>query len=179
LRPATVSLTGLLGFISPELRNLVEGGRYAWTVQPAITLPIFTAGRLQANLAASEASQRIALEQYRQAVRNAFRDVEDALAGYRGYREQRDALTSAVNASRERLRLTDLRYVNGVSSYFEVLDSQRELFDLELALSQSTRAVYASIVQFYRSLGGGWDPAYDPTAAPQARAAPISEPAAR
>ncbi len=95
------------------------------------------------------------------------RDVEDALANYQRYREQRDALTLSVMANRERLRLTELRYVNGISSYFEVLDSQRQLFDAELSLSQATTATYASIVQFYRALGGGWQ---DPAASDRASA---------
>ncbi len=160
----TVSLTGFLGFISPELREIVEG-RYAWSAQPAITLPLFTAGRLQSNVDASEASQRIALESYRSAVQVAFREVDDALVAYRRQREAHEALVAAVAAGRERLRLSNLRYVNGVTSYSEVLEAQRDLFSNELSLSQTTSAVYLAGVQLYRALGGGW-----PTGVPDAPA---------
>ncbi len=103
----------------------------------------------------AEAQQRVALEQYRLSIRTAFKEVEDALIGYNRLREQLEAQTRMTAADRERLRLTRLRYDNGVSSYFEVLDSERQAFNSELSQVQTTRAVYASVVQLYRALGGG------------------------
>jgi multidrug efflux system outer membrane protein len=156
-----VSLTGFLGFLSPEAGTLFDANRQAWSVNPALTLPIFTAGRLGANVAAAQAQQRIAAEQYRQAIQNALREVEDALVSYQRLREQRDSVERVAAADRERLRLTRLRYEGGVSSYFEVLDAERQAFNSELTLVQTTRDAYASIVQLYRALGGGWEPAAD------------------
>ena len=130
-----VTLTGLAGLASPALRDLFDSGRYAWSVSPAITLPIFNAGRLQSNLEATIAQQRIAVERYRFTVRNAFGEVSNALVDYERYGEERAALTSSVNANRERLRLSQLRYRAGVAAYFEVLDSSRQLFDAELRCS--------------------------------------------
>jgi outer membrane protein, multidrug efflux system len=52
----------------------------------------------------------------------------------------------------------ELRYLNGISGYFEVLDSQRQLFESELQETQLTSAVYASLIDLYRALGGGWQP---------------------
>lgn len=152
-----ITLTGLLGFASPALRELFDSGRYAWQVGPAVAVPVFTAGRLQANLDAEEARRRIAVEEYRQAVRVAFREVDDALADYQRYGEQRAALDLAVRANRERLRLSQLRYKGGVAAYFEVLDSSRQLFDAELNRVRATKAQYASIIELYRALGGGVD----------------------
>jgi multidrug efflux system outer membrane protein len=65
-------------------------------------------------------------------------------------------MQTIVKASQERLRLVDLRYVNGISSYFEVLDSQRQLFDAELQLTQLSSGAYAAVIELYRALGGGW-----------------------
>jgi outer membrane protein TolC len=78
-----------------------------------------------ANLDAATSRQRIAVQEYGRSVQTALREVEDALVGFQKRREQRAALERIVAASRERLRLVDLRYLNGISSYFEVLDSQR------------------------------------------------------
>lgn len=152
----SISLTGFLGVVSPELAALFDGGREAWSVAPAVTLPIFTAGRLGANLAAVRAGQEIAATSYRQAVRNAFLEVENTLVAYQRLREQRLAIDRVVAADRERLRLVELRYQNGVSSYFEVLDSQRQLFASELSQVRTTSQTYAAVVQLYRALGGGW-----------------------
>ena len=128
-----------------------------------MSLPIFTAGRLSANLEAVRATQRMAAENYRLAVRNAFLEVENALVAYQRFREQRLALDRQVAADRERLRLVELRNRNGVSSYFEVLDSQRQLFNSELAQVKTTSLTYSAVVQLYRALGGGWDAPAAPT----------------
>ena len=154
-----ISLTGFLGFASPALKELFDDGRSAWSVSPAVTLPIFTAGRLSSNVDAATAQQRIAVEQYRKTVRNAFREVDDALAAYQRYMEQRAALERVVNANRERARLADLRYRNGVTIYVEVLLAQQQAFESELQYSQANRSVYESVVNLYTALGGGWEPA--------------------
>lgn len=166
-----ISITGLVGFASPALRDLFEGGRYAWQVSPAVTIPVFNAGRLQSNLEGAEASQRIAVEQYKLAVRVAFREVDDALADYRRYGEQRIALAAAVGANRERLRLSQLRYRGGVAAYFEVLDSSRQLFDSQLQHVQALGAQYQAIIELFRALGGGYEPQSTPADLP---ATPIS-----
>ncbi len=153
----TITLTGLLGFASPALKDLFDSGRYAWQVGPAIGLPIFTAGRLQSNLEGAEAQRTILLEQYKQAVRAAFQDVDDALSDFQGYSDERAALATGAAANRERLRLSDLRYKGGVASYFEVLDASRQLFESELRLTQVLSAQYVSVIQLYRALGGGYE----------------------
>jgi len=151
-----ISLTGFLGFASPELKELFEGDRFAWSVTPSITAPIFTAGRLRSNVEAAQAQQRIALEQYQGSIENAFREVDDALTSYDELRKQRAALQRVVEANRERLRLAEMRYRGGVTIYLEVLLAQQDLFDSELRLLQVTRGVYASVVELYAALGGSW-----------------------
>ncbi len=152
----TITLSGLLGFASPALKDLFDSGRYAWQVGPAIGLPIFTAGRLASNLEGAEAQRAILLEQYKQSVRVAFQDVNDALSDFQRYSEERAALATAADANRERLRLSDLRYKGGVASYFEVLDASRQLFEAELRLTQVLGAQYASVIGLYRALGGSY-----------------------
>jgi multidrug efflux system outer membrane protein len=154
----TISLTAFLGFISPEGSTLFDDNRRASSINPAITLPIFTAGRIGSNVDAARAQQSIALEQYRQSIQIALREVEDALVAYQRLREQRDSQQRVADAERKRLRLTQSRYRGGVSSYFEVLDAERQSFSADLSLLQTTRDVYASVVQLYRALGGGWTP---------------------
>lgn len=152
----SISLTTTLGFISPDMRALFDGGRDAWSVQPALALPIFTGGRLRAGVESAEAAQRIVLEQYRSTIRQAFREVSDALAAHTELSHQREAALAVAHANRERLRIANARYLAGITSYFEVLDAERQLFDSELGLSQTTRAVHQAVVQLYRALGGGW-----------------------
>ena len=152
----SVSLSTMLGLASPALGQLFDSGRYAWSVQPAIGVPLFDAGRLQSGVDLAEAQQRILVEQYRSAIRQAFREVSDALVALEQLGLQREASSRVVKANRERLRVTRARYLSGVTSYFEVLDAERQLFDSEVALSQVTRSNHQAVVQLYRALGGGW-----------------------
>lgn len=155
----TISLTAFVGVASPALRDLFDSGRYAWSASPSLLQPIFNAGRLQSNLEGAQANQRIAVEEYKRAIRNAFREVEDGLSAYQRINEERLALAASVNANRERVRLSDLRYKAGVAAYFEVLDASRQLFDAELALIQATSAQYRTVILLYQALGGGFDAA--------------------
>ena len=150
-----ITLTTLLGFASTDLGQLFDSDRYAWSLQPTLGLPLFDGGRLQAGVEVAEAQQRILVEQYKATIRQAFREVADALVAFERLTEQRAATRRLVHANRERLRASKARYLAGISSYFEVIDAERQLFDSELGLAQATRGAQQAVVQLYRALGGG------------------------
>lgn len=152
----TISLSTLFGLASPQLGSLFDSGRYAWSVQPAVSVPLFNTGRLRAGVEAAQAQQLILVEQYRAAIRQAFREVNDALVSLEQLARQRTASRAVVTANEQRLRVLRARYLAGITSHFEVLDAERQLFDSELGLSQLTRAHHQALVQLYRALGGGW-----------------------
>ena len=120
----------------------------------AALLPIFDAGRNQANLDASNAGRDIAVAQYEKAIQSAFREVADALAGRATLDEQVRAQQVQLNAEADRFRLADLRYRNGVASYLDILDAQRSLFAASRAWRKSDR-VFQNQVSLYKVLGGG------------------------
>lgn len=152
----SVSLSTMLGFASPALSQLFDSGRYAWSLQPTIGLSLFDGGRLQTGVESAQAQQRILVEQYQATIRQAFREVSDALISLEELGRQRAASHRVVVANRDRARISRARYLSGISSYFEVLDAERQLFDSEVALSQLMRAQHQAVVQLYRALGGGW-----------------------
>lgn len=151
-----ISLTGLLGAQSRALADLFTGPGRQWSFTPAAMAPIFNAGRLRANVRLTEALQQEALVSYEKAIQNGFREVSDALVGYRKTVEQRSQQELLVEALRESTRLSRLRYQGGLDSYLQVLDADRNLFQGELLLAQLRREELLSIVQLYRALGGGW-----------------------
>jgi len=93
---------------------------------------------------------------YRQTIQRAFGDVSDALIGYQKLHEVRIRQEDTVADLQESVRLSNLRYTGGTTTYLEVLDGQRSLFAAELTLAQARGNEYQSLVQLYRSLGGGW-----------------------
>ena len=152
----SISLTAQYGSVSNELSNLFNSGTWGFNVGPTLNLPIFTAGRLTANLNASKASQEIAVAQYEKAVQSSFKEVSDALNSRTTLAEQQAAQAAQTKAERRRLYLADLRYRNGVSSYFDFLDAQRSLFALEQADVQVRLAQLINQINLYKALGGGW-----------------------
>jgi multidrug efflux system outer membrane protein len=151
-----ISLTGVFGFQSNQLSSLFTGPSRAWTFLPQLTQPIFTGGRLKSNVKFARAQQELALVAYQQTIQNAFREVSDALIQYRKVREIRIQQELLVTTLRDRSRLAYLRYTGGVDTLLNALDSDRELFDAELNLTQTKRDELISVVQLYKALGGGW-----------------------
>jgi multidrug efflux system outer membrane protein len=154
-----ISLTGFFGLESVALSDLFTGPSRVWQFGPAMTVPIFNAGRNRANLELTEAQQREALIRYEQAIQQAFREVEDALVAHRKAREALAEQQVAVRASREARSVAETRYTSGLTSYLDVLDAQRTVLAAEVAESRTLLAQLVAVVQLYRALGGGWESA--------------------
>jgi outer membrane protein, multidrug efflux system len=155
----TISLTAALGLESYELNDLFDAGASkAWSFAPRVAAPIFNAGRIRAGVQAAEAQQQAALAAYQRAVQNAFREVEDALVSVASLKKQVAALQANVVAERRRLELSSDRYEAGISTFLEVLDAERSLFNAELSLVQTRSDLLSAMAQLYKSLGGGWSP---------------------
>ncbi len=152
-----ISLTGMFGVESVALSDLFTGPARVWQVGPAMTLPLFTAGRIASSVRASEARERQALIQYQQAVQQAFREVEDALVFHRKAGDIRREREARVRAARRALELARLRYDSGLAGYLDVLDAERQLFAAEIDLASAARDQLAAAVQIYKALGGGWE----------------------
>lgn len=152
----TISLTGLLGFQSNQLTNLITRNSRTWSYEPQLTQPIFTAGRLKSNVKFARADQELALAQYDQTIQTAFREVSDALIAYRKVKEVRTQQELLVTTLRDRSRLAYLRYEGGVDTLLSALDADRDLFSAELNLTLTRRNELLSLVQLYKALGGGW-----------------------
>jgi multidrug efflux system outer membrane protein len=151
-----VTLTAFYGGEAEDFTRIAENDAQIWQVAPQVTVPIFTAGRLDADVRAAESQQRQALLRYRKAVQQGFREVSDALSSVRRtaeYRVEQERLRETLAGQAE---LSRQRYFGGVTSYLEVLDTDRQLFDAELGLAQARRDELLAVVGLYRALGGGW-----------------------
>jgi multidrug efflux system outer membrane protein len=151
-----ISLTAFFGFASADLSNLFTGPAKIWQYSAPITAPIFTAGKIAGEVKASEAVQQQALIAYQQSIQNAFREVDDALVGQSRTREQLAAQADQVQALRNYYELAQLRYDNGYTSYIEVLDAERSLFNVELSYTQNQGVLFLELINLYKAMGGGW-----------------------
>jgi len=151
-----ISITGQGGFQSSEFTQWFRGGSHTYSIGPSITLPIFLGGTNVARLRASEARHGQMLEQYRQTILNAFREVADLLVAIRARTEQRDHQRDQVKAAQTALELAQIRYQKGLLNYLDVLDAQRTVLDAELRLVQTERVRLTDMVSLFKALGGGW-----------------------
>lgn len=150
-----ISLTAAFGTASHALSGLFDGGSEAWSFQPVLSLPLFDAGRVRANVDLAEARKEVAVAQYEKTLQQAFREVADLLAARDQLRRQLSAQQAAERSQSERLRLTEARYRGGVANYLELLDAQRDYFSAQQASVQLHRQLLAAVNQLYKALGGG------------------------
>jgi multidrug efflux system outer membrane protein len=154
-----ISLTGSGGGAfgrSSAFSSLMSSQLGIWSYGAQVSQPIFTGGALTGNLRFAKSENQQALIAYRQTIQRAFGDVSDALIGYQKFHEVRVRQENTVADLQESVRLSNMRYKGGTTTYLEVLDGQRSLFSAELTLAQARGTEYQSLVQLYRALGGGW-----------------------
>ncbi len=141
---------------SSAFSGLMSSQLGIWAYGVQVSQPLFTGGALTGNLKLAKSQDEQALISYRQTIQRAFGDVSDALIGYEKFHQVRVRQENTVADLQESVRLSNMRYKGGTTTYLEVLDGQRSLFAAELTLAQARGTEYQSLVQLYRSLGGGW-----------------------
>jgi NodT family efflux transporter outer membrane factor (OMF) lipoprotein len=152
------SLTGGLGLQSSTFGDLPEGNSLFWSLGPSFRWPIFTAGRIRANVRAADERQEQALIRYEQTVLLALEDVENSLVNYGKEQTRFRSLQAAVAANRRAVEMSTELYNRGLIDFLSVLEAQRQLFASEDQLIASERTLSANLVALYKSLGGGWNP---------------------
>jgi multidrug efflux system outer membrane protein len=152
-----ITLTAIAGYQSPALTDLFTGPAGFWNFGGQLLQPIFTGGRIRSNVRLTEAQQQEAVLFYQSTIQQAFREVSDSLIAYRKDQEFRQQQELLAVAAEDTVRLANVRYSGGVSSYLEVLDSDTRYFDAQLALAQAQLNERLALVQLYNALGGGWE----------------------
>jgi multidrug efflux system outer membrane protein len=154
----SLTLTGALGQQSADLSDLFEAPARVWSVAANLLQPIIGLKRIEAQVDAATSRSEQAAFAYQQSVVDALRDVHDALISLTTARKAYEAQDDRRARQADVLRLAELRYRNGYSSYLEVLDAQRNLFDADRSRLAALRDQQTAVVDLYRALGGGWAP---------------------
>jgi len=154
----TISLTAALGTQSAELAQLLSSGAGIWSLGFGLALPIFDAGRREARVEQAEARSEQALAGYQRSIETAFREVAEALVNVEQSAASEEELRLRLEAARNALELSTIRYESGYSPYLEVLDAQRTANEAELAFVRNRQARLAFSVDLMKALGGGWSP---------------------
>ncbi len=155
----TISLTGLFGFASSDLSKLFKGAARTWSYAGSFAGPIFTGGAISGGVKQAEAARKAALGNYELTIQNAFADAENAVVSRMKLSEQISAQERLVRANSEYVRLSRLQYDEGYAPYSTVLQAEQQLFPSELNYAQYRAALFTSLVNIYKAMGGGWQTA--------------------
>jgi NodT family efflux transporter outer membrane factor (OMF) lipoprotein len=161
-----INLSAVVGFQNLGPGTFLTAANREFGVTPALSLPIFDAGRRRANLATKDAGYDEAVERYNQALSDALHEIADQLASVRSVSAQQTEQRQAVAAAQEAYDLAVLRYREGVGNYLQVLTTETQLLAQQsLEVDLGARALNVA-VDLARALGGGFD---DDAQAPQPR----------
>lgn len=152
----SISLTSGLSTSSTALSSLFTPASGMWNFIPKIDIPIFNAGRNNANLKLAEIRQQQSVVNYEQKIQAAFKDVADALALRDSISKQIDAQKRYLDSLQITLQRARGLYASGAVSYIEVLDAERSLFATQQTLLDLTNSRQVNEINLYTALGGGW-----------------------
>ena len=156
MRFPSISLTGLFGAASPELGSLLSSNSLGWSAAAGLVGPIFEFGKNKRRVEIERFRTEQATYGYEQSILLALADVDDALISLQTNEDVLIAVNRQMIAAGNANMLSRERYNGGVTSYLEVLDSERTYFNAELQASNSYRTYLINHIQLYKSLGGGW-----------------------
>jgi multidrug efflux system outer membrane protein len=160
LRWPSISLTATLGIANTDIGSINVDGD-TWSLGGRLLGPIFDFGKNKRRVEIEEQITQQFLFEFEKSVLNAFREVEDALVEITTYRVELAAVGRQLKAARNANMLSTERYNQGVSSYLEVLETERRLFATELTQSETRQLFLNAYVNLYKALGGGWVTAAD------------------
>jgi len=154
----SLSLTGSLGLVSSDLSDFIDSDNTAGAFGFDLVGPIFDAGKRRSNVEVQRARTEQLQRQYEQTIIEAFADVEDTLIAIEKLGDELEARRTQMIAAQSASKLSRARYDGGVTSYLEVLESERSKFRAELSQSIVRRERLVAYVELYKALGGGWTP---------------------
>ena len=157
-------ISGSLGLNALHLSDVLDWDSHFYRFGPGVSLPIFRGGQINANIEIRTEQQRAALAAYEHTVFAALGDIRTALSGYVQQQERLSQLRAGTQAAATAYQIAYNAYTNGNLRFFEVLDAQRRLFNLDDARVSSEGAIAQAQVSLYKALCGGWDAAGDPNA---------------
>ncbi|MGO2226626.1 MAG: efflux transporter outer membrane subunit [Psychrobacter celer] len=151
----SISLASSVGVSSGSLDDLFKSGSVGWSFGPSISVPIFDAGRLDANYDVAKIEREQTLANYEKSIQTAFREVSDVLATRATLGQQLEAQYRLQDNFEQTYQIADARFKAGIANYLDVLDAQRSLFSTQQGILDLELQKIVSQIELYQALGGG------------------------
>lgn len=153
----TLTLLGTIGLEAEDVGDLFSSGSRFYTIGPSLRWNVFAGGSIRSRIQAQDARTEQALLHYEQTVLRALNEAENAMTAYLEEQKRMEALERSVSAARRTMRLAIQLYKDGLRDFQNVLDAERNVFNVENQLAESQGNIAINLVQIYKALGGGWE----------------------
>jgi NodT family efflux transporter outer membrane factor (OMF) lipoprotein len=150
-----ISVSAFLGLRNTDVESLFKSAAFSYGTAANLLQPLLNFGRIRAGIDLADARQKEAYLAYEKAILEALQETETAMTRYLNEEIRRQMLSRSADDLRESVRLSQLRYQEGVISFLDVLDSQRNLYAAEIELARSEADASTDLIAVYKALGGG------------------------
>lgn len=151
-----LSITGSIGSQAQAWGTLPSIGKHIWSFGPGAVWPLLDFGALDAEIDMADLAAHASLVNYRKTILNAVSQVDTSIDGYQAQQARLETLGTAMSAGQRAVDLATARYDRGLTDFLNVVDAERQLYDLQEQYAAAQVAEGEQFVQLYRSLGGGW-----------------------
>ncbi|MBV9914408.1 MAG: efflux transporter outer membrane subunit, partial [Sinobacteraceae bacterium] len=151
-----VSISAAIGYQRQGLGAAPVLGQHIWAAGPGAIWPLLDFGALDAQVEIADLQARSQLITYKRTIQNAVREVDTAARTFSAEQARVQDLADALTASERAVTLATERYDRGLTDFLNVIDAQRQQYDIEAQYTDAQVAVAEQFVALYRSLGGGW-----------------------
>ncbi|HZO24129.1 MAG TPA: efflux transporter outer membrane subunit [Steroidobacteraceae bacterium] len=152
-----IAITGAIGFQRQGLGTTPLLGEHIWSLGPGAVWPLLDFGLLDSQVETADLQTRALLVNYKRTIQNAVKDVDTAWSAYAAQQVRLGRLGEALVASQRAVTLATERYERGLTDFLNVIDAQRQNYDIEEQYTDAQVGVAEEFVALYRSFGGGWE----------------------
>src|SRR5215469_5770230 len=152
-----IAITGAIGFQRQSLSGEPVIGQHIWSLGPAAVWPLLDFGALDAQVEIADLQTRALLVSYKQAIQNAVREVDSSASLYAAEQVSLERLGTALVASQRAVTLANERYTRGLTDFLNVVDAERQEYDIQEQYTDAQVAAAEQFIALYRGLGGGWE----------------------
>ncbi|HEX3849008.1 MAG TPA: efflux transporter outer membrane subunit [Steroidobacteraceae bacterium] len=131
-------------------------GKHLWSFGPAALWPVLDFGALDAQVDMAQIEARASLVSYRKTLLNAVQSVDTALDDYNAEQDRLRHVGEALLAGQRAVDLANQRYDRGLTDFLNVVDAERQYYDLQEQYTAAQVSEAEHFVDLYESLGGGW-----------------------
>jgi NodT family efflux transporter outer membrane factor (OMF) lipoprotein len=153
----SLGVSGAIGFQRQSLKGQPVIGEHIWALGPSAVWPLLDFGALDAQVEIADLETRALLARYKQTIQEAVREVDTSFELYTAEQVSLGKLGTALVASQRAATLANERYQRGVTDFLNVVDAERQEYDIEEQYTAAQVAAAEQFIALYRSLGGGWE----------------------